>query len=143
LAAARATAATSDAVRTWLEGVEAELAPGVSAEAVTSLAYVAGRGVEVDGHELAGALRRALLIVAAGGDPHRELSLDHRAVSSLAADLDSPDRRSGLDSGLADLERAAADLPLVTALLVELRADADVAWSAYACALLAEELAGD
>jgi hypothetical protein len=142
-AAARATAATSDAVRTWLESVEAELGPGVSAEAVTSLAYVAGRGVRVDPEELVAARRRALLIVAAGGDPHRELSLDHRAVESLASDLDDAQRRSELDAGLAELEQAAGGMPLVSGLLAELRTDSDLTWRAYACALLAEELGGD
>ena len=135
----RATAATSDAVRSWLESVEAELAPGVSAEAVTSLAFVAGRDVAFDADGLAAARRRALLIVAAGGDPHRELTLDDSAVTSLAADLDDPRRREELDAGLAALD--SEGLPLVSAVIAELRADPDLAWRAYACALLAEELA--
>jgi hypothetical protein len=135
----RATAATSDAVRSWLESVEAELAPGVSAEVVTSLAFVAGREVAFDADGLAAARRRALLIVAAGGDPHRELTLDDSAVTSLAADLDDPQRREELDAGLAALD--VDGLPLVGAVIAELRADAELAWRAYACALLAEELA--
>jgi hypothetical protein len=139
----RATAATSDAVRTWLESVEAELAPGVSAEAITALAYVAGRGVPIDPEELAAARRRALLIVAAGGDPHRELSLDHRAVEALASDLEDAQRRVELEAGLAELEQTARGMPLVTGVLAELRADTELAWRAYACALLAEELGGD
>ena len=32
--------------------------------------------VEIDGAELAAARRRAMLVLAAGGDPHRELALD-------------------------------------------------------------------
>ena len=115
----------------------------MSAEAITSLAYVAGRGVEIDAEELVAARRRALLIVAAGGDPHRELSLDHRAVESLASDLEDVHRRSELDAGLAELERTAHGMPLVSGVLAELRADSELAWRAYACALLAEELGGD
>jgi hypothetical protein len=99
--------------------------------------------VQIDPEELGAARRRALLIVAAGGDPHRELSLDHRAVGSLASDLDDAQRRSELDAGLAELEQTARGVPLVTSVLAELRSDADLAWRAYACALLAEELGGD
>ena len=34
-------------------------------------------------------------------------------------------------------------MPLVSGVLAELRVDSDLAWRAYACALLAEELGGD
>ena len=51
------------------------------------LAYIAGQSVEIDDQDLNGARRRALLLVAAGGDPHRELGVDDRAVKALAADL--------------------------------------------------------
>ena len=36
-------------------------------------------------------MRRAELLLAAGGDPRRELELDGRAVTSVADDLDEPD----------------------------------------------------
>ena len=45
------------------------------------LAYLAGQAIELDAEELNGARRRALLLVAAGGDPHRELDVDDRAVA--------------------------------------------------------------
>jgi hypothetical protein len=99
--------------------------------------------VQLDDDELAAARRRALLIAAAGGDPHRELSLDDRAVTSLAEDLDRPGRRAELVLGLTELERAGAGLPLVSAVLADLRADQELAWRALACALLAEELGDD
>lgn len=97
--------------------------------------------MRLDPEELAGARRRALLIVAAGGDPHRELGLDDRAVTSLAADLDDARRRTQLGEGLTLLHRAADGLPLLRAVLAELIADVELAWRAWACALLAEELA--
>ena len=64
------------------------------------LAYVAGQAVELDEAELNGARRRALLLVAAGGDPHRELEVDDRAVKALAADLYTDDRREQLGRGI-------------------------------------------
>jgi hypothetical protein len=110
---------------------------------VTSLAYVAGRDVAIDPDDLAAARRRALFVAAAGGDPHRNLGLDEPAVETLARDLDAPELRAQLAQGLDALQRDAAGLPLVTAVLTELAADPDVAWRAVACALLAEELGGE
>jgi hypothetical protein len=71
------------------------------------------------------AVRRALLVFAAGGDLHREPTLDDPAVAELAADLDSPQRRQAL------LAASAA--------LAEL-GDSSLAWRAFACGLLAEAL---
>jgi hypothetical protein len=71
-------------------------------------------------------------VFAAGGDPHREPALDEPAVLELARDLDLPERRAAhlealrlLDGG----ERVAAD--------------PELAWRAYACALLAEAIGED
>jgi hypothetical protein len=108
---------------------------------VTSLAFVAGRRVELDADELAAARRRALLVLAAGGDPHRSLRLEDPAVTALARDLETPAARAELALGIADVTRSAEGLPLVRAVLAELAADGDLAWRAYACALLADELA--
>ena len=110
---------------------------------MVSLAYVAGRAVRLDPDELAAALRRALLIVAAGGDPHRELTLADRAVVSLAADLDGPERRRDLVDALARLHEEARGLAYVRAVVAALAGDVDLAWRAYACGLLAEELGDD
>ena len=60
------------------------------------LAYVAGQAVELVEEELNGARRRALLLVAAGGDPHRELGVRDRAVKALAADLYTAEGRAQL-----------------------------------------------
>ena len=84
-----------------------------------------------------------MLLLAAGGDPHRALELDGRAVTALAAELDGPERRTALARGLEAVRADAAGLPTVEAALDLLLGDADLAWRAYAAGLLGEELAGD
>lgn len=105
-----------------------------------ALALLAVPGPLVEPDELNPALRRAMLLLAAGGDPHRELELDGRAVGTLAAELDRPDRRAEVSRGLDGLREGAAGLAKVSAALDQLLLDADLAWRAYACALLADEL---
>ena len=75
------------------------------------LAYVAGQRVELPEQELSRARRRALLVLAAGGDPHRELEVDAPAVKSLAADLFDDARRAQLAGGIDELVVAARELP--------------------------------
>jgi len=70
-----------------------------------------------------------LLVYAAGGDLHRDPSLNEPAVAELARDLDAPERREALMAALDSLDGAEA-----------LRADPELAWRAYACGLLADEL---
>jgi hypothetical protein len=77
-------------------------------------------------------VRRALFVFAAGGDVHREPTLDEPAVLELARDLDSEERRAAL---AAAVERLDADAPALDRLR-----DPEVAWRAYACGLLAEAL---
>jgi hypothetical protein len=93
---------------------------------------VAGQEVPLDESERNAAIRRALFVFASGGDLHREPTLDDPAVLELARDVDSPDRRAALTSAIARLE---AD-----PLLVERLQDPELAWHAFACALLAEAL---
>ncbi len=107
-----------------------------SPEELVPLAWLAGRRIEIVEDELRGALRRSLLLAAAGGDPLRSLVLDGRAVTALADELDTAERREALSVGLHELE---PDEPAAGVLL----ADPDLAWRAYACSLLADELAGD
>jgi hypothetical protein len=125
-------------LRTVLELVERRLEAGERGEVL--LAFVAGREVELPEDELRSARRRAMLVLAAGGDPHRELETDSRAVLVLARDLDSPERRQALREGLVGLRAEARELERVSRVLDELEADAGVAWRAFACSLLAEEL---
>jgi hypothetical protein len=86
-------------------------------------AFIAGQQVPLTDEERNAAVRRALFVFAAGGDLHRDPTLDDPAVRELAADLDSPERRAAL--------LAASD---------ELRGldDVDLAWRAFACGLLAD-----
>jgi hypothetical protein len=66
---------------------------GPSTDIRPALALVGGRKLVIDAAELQPALRRSMLLLAAGGDPHRELALDGRAVTALAeADLDAVGR---------------------------------------------------
>jgi hypothetical protein len=132
----------STVTRRALEGVERDLAAGRQPEALPTLAWLAGRTIALDEEELHGAGRRAALLLAAGGDPHRGLDLDGRAVTSLAAEMDGPERRHELIEGLARLRAESEGLPLVSEALWELKADGELAWRAFACALLAEELEG-
>ena len=105
------------------------------------LAYVAVQALELDEAEVQAARRRALLVLASGGDPRRELEPDGRAVSVLAGELDSVERRDGLQAALKRLREGANGLPAVSRALDALLADGTRAWRWAACALLAEELA--
>jgi len=104
------------------------------------LAYLAGDRVSLDGDELNASRRRALLLLAAGGDPHRELGVDDRAVKSLAADLYDEQRLSELRAGIDGLVVRVRDLPRAREGALFLAADSDLAWRMFALALLAEEL---
>jgi hypothetical protein len=105
------------------------------------LAYVAAQSLELDEAEVRGARRRALLVLASGGDPRRELEPDGRAVSVLAGELDSRERREALHDALKRLREGADGLADVSAALDRLVADETLAWRWAACALLADELA--
>jgi len=105
------------------------------------LAFVAGQAVELDDEELNGARRRALLLVAAGGDPHRELEVDDRSVKALAADLYTDDRREQLGRSIDALVLRVRELPVAREAALFLAADIDLAWRLFSLGLLAEELA--
>ena len=104
------------------------------------LAYMAGDRVALDDEELNAARRRALLLLAAGGDPHRELAVDDRAVKALAADLHDADRIAQLRGAIDALVVRVRDLPKVREGALFLAADVELAWRMFALALLAEEL---
>ena len=113
---------------------------GPSTDIRPALALVAGRNLVIDTAELDPALRRSMLLLATGGDPHRELALDGRAVTALAAELDRPERSAEISRGLEALRAEATGLTGVSPVLEELLLDASLAWRAYACALLADQL---
>jgi hypothetical protein len=129
----------------WLLSLEQALAADEGGEelptALVILAAVAGAEVQVDEDQAHGAGRRALLLLAAGGDPERGLDLNGRAVAALADELRTVDRQLALERGIDDLKSQATGLPHVSEALNALRATPDVAWRAYACSLLAEQLA--
>lgn len=127
----------------WLESLERRLAAGEESDLATvlvALAFSAGQAILIPEAERRAAARRALLLLASGGDPARGLDLDGRAVTALADDLDTSKRRSELLTGLGQLMAAAADLDHVDAALRALVNDQDVAWRAYAASILAEEI---
>jgi hypothetical protein len=124
-----------------LDSVLEQLDAGALGDPLPVLAYIAGQSVEIDESELNGARRRALLLVAAGGDPHRELGIDDRAVKSLAADLFDAKRRAELGRALDAVVARVRDLPVVREASIFLVSDLDLAWRFFALALLAEELA--
>ena len=107
------------------------------------LCFVAGRRVTLDEHELHAAVRRAELLLAAGGDPRRRLELYGRAVTALAEDLDAPERRTQLAGGLIDLQTEIQGLRGAGEAVRLLRRDPDLAWQSYAMSLLADALSGD
>ena len=126
-------------MRELLELLEA----GPSNSLLLGLAWLAGQEVELDPDEVKATVRRAELLLAAGGDPRRELELDGRAVTSVAEDLDEPEARDQLEDSLARLATASEGLPAVSDGLAQLRAQPDLAWQSYACALLAEAMDTD
>jgi hypothetical protein len=132
---------SDDGFKLALDGIEARIAAGGRADGRAALAYVAAQLLAVDEAELAAARRRALFVLAAGGDPHRELAAESPAVASLARDLDSPELRADLVRTLAAL--ADPQRPATAAAIAELVRDEEAALRTLATALLAEELAED
>ena len=126
----------SDALDELLARVEA----GELGDPLPVLAYVAGRSVVIPDDELNGACRRAVLLVAAGGDPHRELGVDDRAVKAIAADLYTEERRETLARAIDALVVRVRDLPATREAALFLAADVDLAFRLFALGLLAEEL---
>lgn len=101
--------------------------------------------VGIDEDEVHGAVRRALLLAAAAGDPADAMdAVDARAVTALSDELSSGDRRRALSDAIrGDLARATgAHLPRAAAVLRELAApqhDPQLAWRLFCAALLAAE----
>ena len=126
-----------ETIRDWMRSVER----AEPAEQWTMLCFFAGRQVTIDEDELNAAVRRAELLLAAGGDPRRRLDPFGRAATALADDLDASDRRRALLSGLEALQPEVEGLRGAGESLALLLTDHDLAWKAYATSLLAEALA--
>lgn len=129
--------------RTFIAELESRLAGGEPVQVEVSLVLLAGQDVELDPDELRAARRRAIQLMAAGGDPRREPDPEGRAVTALAGDLDAPQHRAALMRGLESLGTSVADLPAISGRLERLRADEELAWRWFACTLLAEELVAE
>jgi hypothetical protein len=127
--------------RPGLEALEAAGFAPESGDLLVSLAWLVSGAVPIGDDELNAARRRAMFVLAAGGDPHRELDLNSVAAERLAGELDEPERREALTRALAELD--AAGLPSVTAAVSALRADPGLAWRSFGLALLADELADE
>jgi hypothetical protein len=129
--------------RAFLAQLEERLAEGDQVEVEVTLVLLAGRRVELDEMELKGARRRAVELLAAGGDPRRELDPEGRAVTALANDLDTAARRATLRSGLESLRPTVDGLAHVSARLDRLAEDDALAWRWFCCTLLGEVLVED
>ena len=126
-------------VRTRLEQLEASSLDPRSGELLVMLCWLVQEDVAVPEAELNAARRRAMFVLAAGGDPHRELELDSVATERLAAELETPERRAALGAALDALPTV--DLPAVAGAVETLRAEPELAWRSFALALLADEIA--
>jgi hypothetical protein len=124
----------------WLDRLESLVAEADAGVAVVTVASVAGRGVELDEEELRAGVRRALLVLTAGGDPERGLDVNGPAVARFAEELETPERLSSLDAGLEQLAADAVGHAHTSELVHALSADRDTAWRAFACSVLAEHL---
>jgi hypothetical protein len=127
--------------RSGLEALEAAGHEPRQAELLVALVWLVLADVAIPEDDLNATRRRAMFVLAAGGDPHRDLDLNAVAAERLAAELDSPQRRKALQTALSRLD--AAGLPTVSEGLSELLADPELAWRCFGLALLADELAED
>ena len=127
--------------RSQLEALEAAGYEPRSGELLVALVWLVLGELPIAADELNASRRRAMFVLAAGGDPHRELDLNTVAAERLAAELDSPERRQALHDALGALE--AEGLPAVQDGLSALQADAELAWRCLGLALLADELADE
>ena len=128
-------------IRASLEELERSGLDPRSTELFVVLCWLVKDDVPIDEEELHAARRRAMFVLAAGGDPHREVGPDSVAAERLAGELDTPERRAQLAAAIAALP--AEDLSTVRAAAGSLRADPELAWRSFALSLLADELADE
>jgi hypothetical protein len=127
--------------RARLEQLEASDLDPRSSDLLVMLCWLVQNDVAIPEAELNSARRRAMFVLAAGGDPHRELDLGSVAAERLADELETPERRVALATALDALP--AEDLPAVAGAIEALRAEPDLAWRSFALALLADEIADE
>jgi hypothetical protein len=128
-------------MRTRLEELERSGPDPRSSELLVIICWLVREHVSIDEAEMKGARRRAMFVLAAGGDPQRDLDLDSVAAERLADELDTSERRAQLAAALDELP--ADGLPAVAAATESLRADPELAWRSFALSLIADELADE
>ena len=126
-------------MRARLEELERSGLDPRSGELLIVLCWLVRDEIAIDEAELNAARRRAMFVLAAGGDPHRELGLDSVAAERLADELDTPERRTKLANALDELP--ADGLPAIAAAVESLRTEPELAWRSFSLSLLADELA--
>jgi hypothetical protein len=126
-------------MRARLEELEQRGLDPRSSELLVVLCWLVQDHVSLDEIELNGARRRAMFVLAAGGDPHRELELDSIAAERLADELETPGRRAQLAAALGELPTEG--LPAIAAAAESLCSDPELAWRSFALSLIADELA--
>jgi hypothetical protein len=127
--------------RSRLEALDAAGYDPRSGELLVALVWLVLGELPISEAELNASRRRAMFVLAAGGDPHRELDLNSVAADRLAVELDSPERRKSLQEALSALD--ATGLPAVSEGLSVLLEDPELAWRCLGLALLADELADE
>jgi hypothetical protein len=127
--------------RSRLEALEGAGFDPRSGELLVALVWLVLGDLPIGNDELNAARRRAMFVLAAGGDPHRELDFNSVAAERLAGELDTPARREALARALEDLD--ADGLPTVAEGLKALLSEPDLAWRSLGLALLADELADE
>jgi hypothetical protein len=130
-------------IRARLEHLEETGADPGSGELLVVLAWLIREQVAIPESELNAARRRAMFVLAAGGDPHRDLGLDSVAAERLATELDTAERRAQLARALEGLAARADGLPAVLAAVETLQAEPELCWRTFALALLADEIADE
>jgi hypothetical protein len=129
------------AIRARLEELDRAGLDSRSTELLVVLCWLVRDEVRIDEGELNGARRRAMFVLAAGGDPHRDVGLDSVAAERLADELDTAERREQLATALGELPTD--ELPTIAAAVESLHADPELAWRSFALCLLADELADE
>ena len=125
--------------RSQLETLDAAHTEPRSGDLLVPLVWLCLPALAIDEDELNAARRRAMFVLAAGGDPHRDLDFDSVAAERLAAELDAPERRAALAEALERLDTNG--LETVDAAVASLLDDRELAWRCLGLALLADELA--
>ena len=97
--------------RSRLEALEAAGYEPASGELLVALVWLVLGELPIADDELNASRRRAMFVLAAGGDPHRELDLNSVAAERLAGELDSPERRKALPRALSGARRRQASRP--------------------------------